>query len=47
MYFSFLLIWLKSAALQMLKKIKNKNKKILKITVITGKVMFSGEIYYY
>jgi len=31
----------KSAVLQMLKK------KILKLTVNTGQVMFSGEIYYY
>jgi len=35
----------KAADLQMLKKIKNK--KIIKLTVKTGQVMFSGEIYYY
>jgi len=36
---------LKAAVLQMLKKLKIK--KILKLTVNTGQVMFSGEIYYY
>jgi len=35
---------LKAAVLQMLKK---KLIKILKLTVNTGQVMFSGEIYYY
>jgi len=34
--------WFKAAVLQML---KNKNK--LKLTVNTGQVMFSGDIYYY
>ena len=33
---------LKAAVLQMFKK---KNEKILKLTVNTGQVMFSGEIY--
>ena len=35
----------KAAVLQMLKQIKVKT--ILKLTVNTGQVMFSGEIYYY
>ena len=34
---------IKAAVVQLLKKIK----KILKLTVTTGQVMFSGEIYYY
>jgi len=37
----------KVAVLQMLKKLKKYIKKMIKLTVNTGKVMFSGEIYYY
>jgi len=36
-------VCLKAAVLQMLKK----KEKILKLTVNTGQVIFSGEIYYY
>jgi len=37
--------YVKAAVLQMLKN--KKNKQILKLTVKTGQVMFSEEIYYY
>ena len=47
--YACLLWWLKeyvkAAVLQMLKN--KKNKQILKLTVKTGQVMFSEEIYYY
>jgi len=44
--FCFVGFVIKAAVLQMFKNDKMK-KKIFKLTVNTGQVMFSGEIYYY